>query len=164
LFDSGYGSPSGFDESDAEQDDPGSSAAAALTPGTAAATTTLCIDPGTAATTTTSGMDVVLTSGATSTLGAVPASDSDTDAALSTSGAAVAASTLDAAALERGDWPRWFIDSFDYLEGVSKAETWVTLLTSFVRLERLFGFTGAVSTSISVYVYLKLTNILIEKD
>jgi hypothetical protein len=44
---------------------------------------------------------------------------------------------------ERDDWPKWLVDSIDYLKDISEAETWVTLLANFVRLERRLGFAGA---------------------
>lgn len=48
---------------------------------------------------------------------------------------------------ECDDWPRWFVDSIDYLKDISEAKTWVTLLANFVKLERRLGFAGTVSNS-----------------
>lgn len=61
-----------------------------------------------------------------------------------TSGTPHAALTPDLLA-ECGDWPEWFTDGIKYLQTISKEESWVTLITSVIKLETSLGFTGAVS-------------------
>lgn len=64
----------------------------------------------------------------------------------STSGAE---STLDVLS-DRDDWPRWFVDAVDYLQSISMAKSWTTLLASIVKFERSLGFAGAVSDLINL--------------
>jgi hypothetical protein len=92
-----------------------------------------------------------------------PKQDDGVTSATSTSAAAVlalplgAASTSDAVSTldllsERDDWPPWFIEAIDYFMGISEAEAWVTLLSSFVKLEMGLGFAGTVSHLITGHV------------
>jgi hypothetical protein len=60
----------------------------------------------------------------------------DVTSAMSTSGITSTSALLS----ERSDWPPWFTDAIDHLQGVSALESWASLLVSLVKFERSLGF------------------------
>jgi hypothetical protein len=45
---------------------------------------------------------------------------------------------------KRDNWPAWLVDGVEYLQSISKADEWVTLIAALVQLEKSLGFTGTV--------------------